>query len=301
MAGDSPYAAKAGITVWLDGVFQVDVLGVRADGLVRMRNRSDVGRTELPEVEAAIEPDLLYPYVPWRDVQRWVGQPDRYLLVLQDPAARAPYPLDMMRARWPHTLAYLNRFEPLLRQRSGYRRYFRPTDPFYAIYNVSSETVSVGKVVWRTMGSAMQAAALTEGTVDGVLPAKPLVFKNTTIFVSVDSVEEAHYLVAALNCSWTNWFLRACNVRGGKSSFATNVLRTIRIPAYNRRSDIARRLSSLGERAADEAQRRATDELDVTEIRIDEAAARLWELSERNQQAMRESLQVIDGVAAGAG
>jgi hypothetical protein len=295
MAGDSPYTARAGITVWLDGVFQVDVLGVRADGLVRIRNKADVGHTELPQVEAAIEPDLLYPFVPWRDVQRWVGQPDRYLLVPQDPATRAPYPLDTMRERWPHTLAYLNRFEPLLRQRSGYPRYFRPSDPFYAIYNVNSETVSAGKVVWRTMGSAMQAAALMEGTVDSVLPTKPLVFKNTAIFVSVDSAEEAHYLVAVLNCSWANWFLRACNVRGGKSSFATNVLQTISIPAYNRRSEIARGLSSLGERAADEARRGDAEALELTEFRIDQTAARLWELNERSQRAMHESLQVLDG------
>jgi hypothetical protein len=156
LAGASPYRAKAGITVWLDGVFQVEVLGRRADGLVRVRNYADVGKTELESVEDAIEPDLLYPYIPWASLGRWNATPDRYLVVPQDPATRTPYPLETMRDKRPHTFAYLKRFEAQLKQRSGYRRYFKPTDPFYAIYNVSLDTVASTKVAWRTMGSDMQ-------------------------------------------------------------------------------------------------------------------------------------------------
>ncbi|HTB49782.1 MAG TPA: hypothetical protein VK701_02290, partial [Solirubrobacteraceae bacterium] len=70
--------------------------------------------------------------------------------------AQTPYPLETMRDKWPHTFAYLKRFEAQLKQRSGYRRYFKPTDPFYAIYNVSLDTVASTKVAWRTMGSDMQ-------------------------------------------------------------------------------------------------------------------------------------------------
>jgi hypothetical protein len=290
MAGDSAYSAKAGVTNWLDGVFQVQVLGTRPDGLVRIRNYADVGKTALPEVEDAIEPDLLFPYVPWTGVGRWNATPDRYLLIPQEPATRAPYPLDVMRTRWPRTLAYLNRFQEQLRLRSGYRRYFKPSDPFYAIYNVSDHTLSPVKVVWRTMGTAMQAATVGAASATAALPQKPTVFKNTVIFVPVQSVEEAHYLTAALNSTWANWFLRACNVRGGKSAFATNVLGTINVPAFTSRSPVARELSRLGELAAEEALEDDADRLLVTEVRIDEAAARLWDIGKRSQEAIAASL-----------
>jgi N-6 DNA Methylase len=293
MAGVSAYRAKAGITNWLDGVFQVEVVGTRPDGLVRIRNYADIGKTALPEIEDAIEPDLLFPYVPWARIERWNGQPDRYLLVPQEPETRAPYPLDVMRSRWPRTLAYLNKFEEQLRRRSGYRRYFKPGDPYYAIYNVSRDTLAPIKVVWRTMGSAMQAAALVTSSVANALPDKTTVFKNTVIFVPVESEAEAHYLTASLNCTWANWFLRACNVRGGKSSFATNVLDTINIPAFSLRVPVARELSSLGEIAAEQARDGDHEGLMITEVRIDQAAARLWDIGKRNQDAIASSLPAL--------
>lgn len=294
LAGSSAYRAKAGITVWLDGVFQVEVLGRRADGLVRVRNYADVGKTKLACVEHAIEPDLLFPFVPWVSLGRWNARPDRHLLVPQDPSTRLPYPLAVMRERWPHTLAYLKRFEAQLRERSGYRRYFKPGDPFYAIYNVSADTLAALKVAWRTMGTDMQAAVLSESVVgDAIADPKPTVFKNTVIFLCVESEQEAHYLAALLNCTWTNWLLRASNVRGGKSAFATNLLNTIAIPAFSGRSSTARDLARLGAQAAGEAAEGELDSLARSELLIDQVAARMWEVGERAQQSIRQSLELL--------
>ncbi len=293
IAGASDYQAKAGITVWLDGVFQVEVLGKRADGLIRIRNHHDVGKTTLPAVEDAIEPDLLFPYVPWARLGRWDAQPDRYLIVPQDPATRAPYSLDEMRARWPQTLAYLKRFEEKLKGRSGYKRYFNSSDPFYAIYNVSNASMSATKVAWRTMGTSMQATILSSSTASHHMPSKTSVFKNTVVFVPVESDEEAQYLTALLNCSWADWLLRASNVRGGKSAFATNVLGSIAIPTYSRRSAIAKELSWLGGRAAEETSSGDGDALLLTEAQIDDAAARFWKIGKRNQAAITESLAAL--------
>jgi SAM-dependent methyltransferase len=292
ISGEAEYDAKAGVTVWLDGVFQVEVIERRADGLVRIRNYADVGKTSLPQFEDAIEPDLLYPYVPWASVGRWLPVPDRYLLMPQDPATRSPYPLDVMRKRWPKTLAYLRRFEQALRGRSGFRRYFKPDDPFYAIYNVSPEARSEHKVAWRTMGAEMQAAAVSVATLSPALPPKPTVFKNTVVFVAVDNPEEAAYLTALLNSTWANYLLRASNVRGGKSAFATNVLKSISIPRYHGRSGTARELSRLGQQAAGEASE-ASERLELTEVLIDEAAARFWDLGQRQQDAVRQSLEAL--------
>jgi hypothetical protein len=291
MSGEADYAGKAGITVWLDGVFQVEVLETRSDGLIRIRNHADVGKTSLEMVEWAVEPDLLFPFTPWKEFGRWTHQSDRYLLVPQDPATRFPYPLDTMRSRWPNTFAYLKHFEDQLRTRSGYSRYFKPQDPWYAIYNVSPQTMAEWKVTWRTMGSAMQASVVGPMPGPEGLP-KPSVFKNTVIFVPADSPEEATYLAALLNSRWANYLLRASNVRGGKSAFATNVLHALRIAVFDRDDDLHMRLSDLGRLAVEQAED-SSEELDHTEYLVDEAAGQYWNLSERAREGMREVLEVI--------
>lgn len=292
LSGESGFTASAGITTWLDGVFQVEMLGERADGMIRIRNLADVGRIQVPTIEAAIEPDLLFPFVPWANVERWRATPDRYLLVPQDPSTRAPYHVEEMRQRWPETYAYLRTFEDRLRRRSGYRRYFNPTDPFYAIYNVSHSTFSSSKVTWRTMGTEMRASVL-EPTALGDMSDKPTVFKNTVIYVDASGDDEANYLAALLNSTWANYMLRASNVRGGRSSFATNLLRAIKIPAFSTRRGASRELSRLGAIAAEQAKSGDSTELELTEVLIDEAAADFWRLSQRQQAAIRESLAFL--------
>jgi hypothetical protein len=86
-----------------------------------------------------------------------------------------------MRKNWPRTLAYLGRFRDQLEDRNGYTRYFKPSDPFYAIDNVSPETVAPVKVAWTAKGTAMQSTVVGLTSLDGTIAEKPTVFKNTGI------------------------------------------------------------------------------------------------------------------------
>lgn len=86
--------------------------------------------------------------------------------------------------------------------------------------------------------------------------------------------------------------------RGGSCSWlsvsaATNVLRTIDIPTFNSRTPVARDLSRLGGVAAEEARGDDQDGLMLTEVRIDEAAARLWDIGSRSQDAITASLAAL--------
>jgi hypothetical protein len=112
--------------------------------------------------------------------------------------------------------------------------------------------------------------------------------------VAVADEDEAHYLASLLNSSWANYLLRASGVRGGKSAFATNVLKSLSIPTFTRRSMIARELAGLGKRAQDETVAGDADASHVTEIMIDEAAARFWEIGDRQRVAMLASLEALD-------
>ncbi len=148
-----------------NGVYWVEILG-SADGGVLVRNLAGRGKHRIETVEKVIEPDLLYPLLRWGDVARYSATPAAYLLLSQDPATRSGIDESVMRAKYPRTLAYLERFRELLVARAAYRRY-QQSGPFYAMYNVGPYTVAPVKVIWRRMDRRINAAVV-EG---GALPA----------------------------------------------------------------------------------------------------------------------------------
>ena len=119
------YRAYAGSCTWANGVYWLEITGKNNAGQVIARNLSDVGKLEgIEQVETALEPDLLYPLVRGRDVNRWRAQASAYLLNVQDPEERRGYDEDWLKTEHPLTYGYLLRFEKVLRQRSGFRNTF---------------------------------------------------------------------------------------------------------------------------------------------------------------------------------
>jgi hypothetical protein len=100
-----------------------------------------------------------------------------------------------MKRKYSKTLAYFKRFEKQLRRRSGYKLYFNPADPFYAIYNVGPYTLAKWKAVWREQSSEFQAAVV------GCEKGKPALPDHKLMTVPCDSSNEAHYLAALLGSS----------------------------------------------------------------------------------------------------
>src|SRR5260370_2826358 len=82
----------------------------------------------------------------------------------------------VMKRDYPKTFAYLKRFEDQLRKRAGFRKYFDSSDPFYSIYNVGPYTLAKWKVVWRDMGSGIQAAGLGEKDGQAICPEHHVMF-----------------------------------------------------------------------------------------------------------------------------
>ena len=191
--GASEYEARAGVCTWLNGVFWLEIIAQRPDGLVVASNITEGGKREVESVQVALEPDLLYPLLRGRDVNRWQALPSAHILMVQDPEKRRGYDEDWLSVRYPKTYAYLKHFEPELRSRSGYRRYFSEDDPFYSLFDVGDYTFAPYKVVWERIASRMGAAVVKA---DG---GKPVVPQETITLVASDSPEEAHYICAVLN------------------------------------------------------------------------------------------------------
>ena len=154
VVGSSDYRAYAGCCTWLNGVYWVNIIDVLSDGKLLIENLYDVGRIKVRQEQSAIEPDLVYPLLRGRDVQRWQATPSTHIILTQDPKTRKGIPEAKMKRCWPNTYAYLKRFEEKLRDRAGFKKFFNSTAPFYSIYDVGPYTIAEWKVVWREQSSS---------------------------------------------------------------------------------------------------------------------------------------------------
>ena len=130
--GRSVYEAHEGVnTGGANAVYWVEPVFRRPDGLWVVRNLTEGAKVKVEEVARPIEPDLLYPLLRGRDVQRWQAEPSAWIIVPQDPRdpTRA-YPEAKLKTDYPNTYDYLKRFENVLRRRSGYKQILSRTGTF---------------------------------------------------------------------------------------------------------------------------------------------------------------------------
>ncbi len=280
--GTSDYQAKAGVCTWLNSVYWLEIIGRRPDGLVVVRNITEGAKREVEDVQAVIEPDLLYPLLRGRDVKRWQAAPSAYILMVQDPEKRRGYDEDWLSVQYPKTYGYLKHFEAELRSRSGYRRYFRETDPFYSMFDVGDYTFAPYKVVWRE-----QAARLTVAVTEPSKWKVP-VPDHKLMLVGLEDRSEAHYICAVLNSSPAQFVVLSYGVA---VQMDTHILENVRISRYDPANPTHRQLAALSQEAHE-----ATAAGDVARVReieaeIDRLAAQLWGLTEAELQELRESLE----------
>ena len=106
--GQSTYRAYEGVnTGGLNGCFWIRVLQERPNGELLIENLHDVGRIKVECVQAVIEPNLVYPLLRGRDVQRWHAKPSAHIILANLTDKLAGIPEFEMKRRWPKTYAYL--------------------------------------------------------------------------------------------------------------------------------------------------------------------------------------------------
>lgn len=250
IAGKSPYTAHAGSTTWLNGVFWLRVLETLPNGMLLVENLWNVGKKPVASVQAAIEPDLVYPLIRGRDVVKWHAEPSTALLLTQNPDTRSPIPTSEMKTKYPRTYDYLMGFEPDLRKRSGYIKYYSGQGPFWAIYNVGSYTLSSWKVGWPEVGATVRA-----GVIAPAETGKTPIPDHKVVFVPVNSGDEAYYLCGLLNSSLAQALIKGYV----EISISTHIMDNLAVPRFvpddpNHRAvvELARKLaeSSEGEQIA---------------------------------------------------
>jgi SAM-dependent methyltransferase len=290
--GKSDYKAHEGVnTGGANAVYWVDIYK-RPDGLVVVRNITEGAKVKVQEVTEPIEPDLLYPLLRGRDVQRWKAEPSAWIIVPHTEETRMhPIPLSLMQQSYPRTYGYLLRFKEALDRRRGFTGWERQfqREAFYAIQRIGTYTFAPWKVVWPNIASALNAAVV--GSAEG----KIIVPQHIVTLVACESEEEAHYICALLNSSSANFAARAYSQEGGKSFGDPHILEHIRIPRFDRKNPVHLRLAELSKQAHEAAKVGDETRLREIEAEIDRQAAKLWGLSDDELREIQQSLRELAG------
>jgi hypothetical protein len=290
--GQSYYKAYAGACTWLNSVYWVRILQHLPNGDLLIENLHDVGKIKVEKVQMAIEPDLVYPLLRGRDVQRWRAEPSAYIILAQDPQTRAGIPEDVMKRKYPKTYAYFKKFEEQLRKRSGYRQYFSPEDPFWSMYNVGPYTMSRWKVVFKDLTEIFQCAAIGPSQFAGGV--KQILPDVTMRLMPCDDENEARFVAALLNSHPVLTTLHASSVGVQTQRYHPSDIQKIGIPKYVSTDSVHKTLADLSRRCHEAAAKGLTDTVTQLEAEIDRAAAQLWGITDKELKAIQEALREME-------
>src|SRR3989304_5264775 len=117
----------------------------------------------------------------------------------------------------------------MLPSRSGYKQ-LREGQAFYILSNTGSWLYAPFKVAWKSMGTRLEATVL-ETVNDPLIGTRPVMHKNTVVFIAAENRDEAHYLCAVLNSAVTDFIARSYSV--GKSFGSPHLLQQIAVPVFD--------------------------------------------------------------------
>lgn len=293
--GPSHYRAQAGsFTGGLNGCFWLEALETLPDSEVLVQNLHDIGKIKVTQYERAIESTYVFPLLRGREVSAWTANCTKSILVVQDPRTGKGFAERALKAECPKTFAYLKLFEGsidkpkrgTLRGRALFKQYFRPSDPFYSMYNIDEHTFADWKVVWKEMSRPFKAAVV--GPKDG----KPVVPDHKLMLVPcAGNEDEAHFIAALLNSSPSRLLIDSYVV---PTSTSTHVLKHVRVPRFDPNDPDHTALADLSKRCHLAASRES--QLSDLEKQVDEAAAKLWEIAGTELVAIQQALnEVLSG------
>jgi hypothetical protein len=293
LVGRSHYKAYEGVNSGgANGIFWVEIVRQRSDGLLVVRNIIDGSRRAVPRVCSVIEPDLVYPLVKGSDVKRWYSHPTAHVIMVQDVVTRKGIAMNVLQERFPKTFRYLKRFEPQLRARAAFRRYYTrnvaghvvETAPFYSMFNVGSYTFSPWKVVWHRMVAPVGAVVL------GQQEGKPILPQETHAFVPTHSRQEAFYLAGMLNSQPFRWAAMAYSPAGSKSYGSPHLLENLYIPQYESNNPHHAEVAAIAETIQEQFCAGREAELIEWERQLDKAAGRVWGLDAQSLASIQAAI-----------
>lgn len=133
----------------------------------------------------------------------------------------------MNRHELKKTATWFDSFNPVLQERSTYRRQMKGA-PFHAIYNVGEYTFKPWKVIWPEMSSSFYAAVAGSAAVP-LVGTRPYIPDHKVYFSAFDDSDTAYYLCGLLNSKTVQEWINAHNV----SIQVADVFKHLDLPEFN--------------------------------------------------------------------
>jgi type II restriction/modification system DNA methylase subunit YeeA len=313
LTGPKHYKAHAGVYVALNQVYYVRIKGKTPDGRLVITNPPEPGQKKsVKQVEAAVEPDLIYPLVRGRDVKKWfVDFEDRHIILPHDPKTAKPLSEMTIKTKFPNTYDYLDHFKKELEKRSIHKLWGK-NNPFYTVYDIGVYTFEPYKVVWKNIAGAItgkaefSCVAITDKIDDPYLGQKTIIPNVKLMLASVPTPEEAYYLAGVLNSTFVRSIVASYVIETGIS---THILDIIKVPKFDTNNRTQRRIAELSKKAHELARCIYAEikpsycdkvvnplkELEKVEGEIDLAVAELFGLSEEDLREFEKLMAILSG------
>jgi type II restriction/modification system DNA methylase subunit YeeA len=320
LTGMQYYEAHAGVYVGINQVYYVQIKGKTPDGKLIITNPPEPGaKKKVKQVEAVVEPDLVYPLLRGRDIRKWyAGFNDRYIILPIDPQGNDISSADM-KVKYPNAYNYFYNFFNDLINRGGepyksklelYKRMSiekaeKIAPPFYWIFNVKP-SLAPFKVVWKRTAGAITGKAISFlCAVVEPINGKPVVPDDTTILIEAKTPEEAHYIAGLLNSTIVRAIIASYTVEIHQE---THIVDFIKIPKFDQNNGIHRKIAELSKRAHElarciHAERKpsycmginAEEDLRRVERELDLVVAQLFGLSEDDLREFEKLMAILSG------
>jgi type II restriction/modification system DNA methylase subunit YeeA len=306
LTGPKHYKAHAGVYVGLKQVYYVRIKGRTSDGRLVITNPEEPGQKKsVKQVEAAVEPDLIYPLMRGRDVKKWfVDFEDRYIILPHDPKTAKPISEMTIKTKFPNTYDYLNHFKKELEKRSIHKLWGK-NNPFYTVYDIGVYTFQPYKVVWKRIAGAITGKAVSFAcAVITPINGKPVIVDDSTILVNTNDINESYYLAGFLNSLLSRTIIASYSYELRQE---THIVDFIKIPKFDPQNEAHNKIAELSKRAhelasikhskppAAERYNHIEKELGKVEREIDLAVAELFGLSEEDLREFEKLMAILSG------
>lgn len=199
------------------------------------------------------------------------------MLVVQDAKTRRGYIEDFMRKRYPRTYGYLLRFKEILLRRPLYKKYHEQANaPFYSQFNISEETFSNYKVVWKAMSNDIYAGVISQFKLKdvGFKAGIPL---HTTSFFATNNASEGHFLCAVINSKPVRDFIKSFS-SAGRGFGTPSVMEHVGIPKFDPNNELHKKLAQISTTCHRLKNEEKEDEIIKLENLINEAVRQLFNI-----------------------
>jgi hypothetical protein len=271
-----------------NGLFWLEALQSERN-LIIARNTPEFSKDKtLPSKQWVFESGLIYPLLRGRDTERWKCSP-QFALVFPHQGDSA-IEEKVLKRKYPKTYAYFHEMREYLSRRKMFDL-SRKELAFFALFETGDFLLTPYKVVFKEIAQGLTSAVLGLHSLNNV-KNNVVIPDHKLMMIPFENKEPANYLCAILNSSIARFIVKTYTLN---TQISTHILEYIKMPKFDEKNKVHLELSNLSEQCHEAALKNETKTIAELESKIDQAAASLWGIDDKELEAMQQTLLGMEG------